>query len=260
MREALLGPDEGHPVIHVNEKGKAPFVIICEHAGRIIPKSLGNLGLTEAELTRHIAWDIGAEGLSRKLSAALDAPLVLQRYSRLVYDCNRPPEHAGAMAEVSETTPIPGNQGLSAAERQLRADALYYPFHQAVRAVMDRKIADDPQVMLVTIHSFTPIFKGEARAVELGLLHDADARVAQLLLQLTREQSPQTDVRINEPYRPQDGVAHTVNLHGDGRGIASIMLEVRNDLISEAEGQAAWAEQLADRLRQAQKMLAANSL
>lgn len=247
----LLQPSEPSPVALVNAQGRSPFVLVCEHAGRALPAALGDLGLPAHELSRHIAWDIGAEAMAREMSARLDAPLALQHYSRLAYDCNRPPESPSAMPEVSETTLIPGNAGLSAAERKARADGLYFPFHKAVSAVIDAKIAQGVAPVLVTLHSFTPVFKGVGRAVELGLLHDADDRLARLLLALAREDNPKLDVRINEPYGPGDGVTHTLNLHGNSRGIANVMIEVRNDLITEAKGQAAWAGQLANQLQRA---------
>jgi predicted N-formylglutamate amidohydrolase len=244
---SLLAPDEPHPVILVNEAASSPVVLVCEHAGRVVPRALGNLGLGEADLSRHIAWDIGAEAVSRRLSQKLDATLILQRYTRLAYDCNRPPDHPGAMPELSELTPIPGNVNLSAAERLARTSALYEPFHAAVRAVLDAKA--DP--VFVTIHSFTRHFKGMVRDVELGLLHHADDRLARRLQQLMGELYPGIDTRINEPYGPGDGVAHTLDLHGNSRGITNVMIEIRNDLIADQEGQAIWAGLLAELIAEA---------
>lgn len=238
---SLLEPDEAHPVILVNEGARSPVVLVCEHAGRVVPRALGNLGLGEADLSRHIAWDIGAEAVSRLLSQKLDATLISQRYTRLAYDCNRPPEHPGAMAELSELTPIPGNVNLSATDRLTRTRALYEPFHAAVRAVLDAKTAP----VFVTIHSFTRHFKGMVRDVELGLLHHADDRLALRLHWLMRKRYPGIDTRINEPYGPGDGVAHTLDLHGNSRGITNVMIEIRNDLIAGEEGQAIWAGLLA---------------
>ena len=234
---SLLQPGEADPVILVNEGASSQVVLVCEHAGRVVPRALGDLGLGEADLSRHIAWDIGAEAVARRLSQKLDATLILQRYTRLAYDCNRPPEHPGAMPEMSELTPIPGNMNLSAADRLARTKALYEPFHAAVRAVLDAKAAP----VFVTIHSFTRHFKGMVRDVELGLLHHADDRLALQLQHLMGERFPGIDTRINEPYGPGDGVAHTLDLHGNSRGITNVMIEIRNDLIAGAEGQAIWA-------------------
>src|SRR4029078_1672464 len=166
----LLRPDEGEPVIVVNEKGPSPVVLICEHAGKTMPKSLGSLGLSLEDLTRHIAWDIGAEAVARGLSQALDAPLVLQRYSRLVYDCNRPPESPDAMRMVSETTRSPGNEHLSPEARFQRIRSIYRPFHDRVVRLLDERAAQGVASLFITIHSFTPVYKGVKRLLDLGVL------------------------------------------------------------------------------------------
>ena len=237
--------NEDPPVIEINPRGSSPFVIVCEHAGRRIPERLGTLGLPESELTRHIAWDIGAEPVSRMLAEALDAPLVLQRYSRLVYDCNRPPENPGAMPVVSETTRIPGNAGLTATEMMERIDAIYRPFHAALSHLLDQRAARGQATQLITMHSYTPVFKGERRAVEFGLLHHHDDRLCRRLLPLFAD----FDARLNEPYAPRHGVCHTTDLHAEARGIPYAMVEIRHDLIAATEGQSAWANRLAVALK-----------
>jgi predicted N-formylglutamate amidohydrolase len=246
----LLRPDEGEPVIVVNEKGPSPVVLICEHAGRVIPKSLGSLGLSPEDLTRHIAWDIGAEAVARGLSQALDAPLVLQRYSRLAYDCNRPPESPDAMPVVSETTRIPGNENLAPEARLARIRGIYRPFHDAVSRFLDQRAAQGVASLLVTMHSFTPTYKGRRRHLDLGVLHDRDARLADLVLGLCGRLKDIV-VKRNEPYGPQDGVCHTLNLHGGPRGLNHVMLEIRNDLISHEAGQVQWVQRLTAILEQA---------
>ena len=227
--------------ILVNEAGASPYVLVCEHANNRVPKRLGDLGLSAEDLQKHIAWDIGAEGVSRLLSRLLDAPLVLQRYSRLVYDCNRPPDSAGAMLEMSEMTVIPGNKGLSAAEKMARVEAIYQPFHEALSRMLDARACEGRATSLVTIHSFTKLYKGKERAVELGILFDRDARIADKLIKAF----PRVDVRLNEPYGPKDGVLHTLNLHAAPRGIKSVMIEIRNDFIANERGQNEWAQRLA---------------
>jgi predicted N-formylglutamate amidohydrolase len=221
-------------------------LLVVEHAGRRIPKALGTLGLPASELERHIAWDIGAEGLARYLSELLDAPLVLQRYSRLVYDCNRPPESPGAMPVMSESTRIPGNENLTAEQREARTEALYRPFHAAVARLIEQR--ESP--VLVTVHSFTPVYKGKPRTLDLGILHDSDSRLADRLLRVCGSE-PDLSVRRNEPYGPQDGVTHTLVLHALPRGLENVMLEVRNDLIEDEPGQHRMAERLAPLLGQA---------
>ena len=156
MGTGLLEGEDG-PVILVNEGGRSPYVLICEHASNRVPAKLGTLGLPQVELTRHIAFDIGAERVARVLSRLLDAPLVLQRYSRLAYDCNRPPEAPDAMPALSETTRIPGNENLPAEDRHARITALYRPFHTAVALLLDRRAADRRETIVVSIHRFTPI-------------------------------------------------------------------------------------------------------
>jgi len=239
---------EGDPEIVINPRGTSQIVLVCEHAGRTIPNSLGTLGLSEDERERHFAWDIGAEGVARRLSAILDAPLILQRYSRLVYDCNRPPESADAMPVVGELTRIPGNEGLSAADRLERIEAVYRPFHAAVSQVLDARAATRKPTILATIHSFTPVFKGNRRNLHLGILHDRDSRFADLVL---RQMAQASDimVRRNEPYGPQDGVCHTLNFHAGVRGLLNVMIEIRNDLITTDKGQQEWAERLATTLQ-----------
>jgi predicted N-formylglutamate amidohydrolase len=216
-------------------------VVLCEHAGHAIPKRLGTLGLPQGDLTRHIAWDIGAAGVSKALSGLLGAPLVMQRYSRLVYDCNRPPESAGSMPETSEATHIPGNRGLTAADKLARLEEICRPYHAAVTSLLDRRAAAGTRTAIVTIHSFTPVYHGQKRAVELGLLFDHDSWLAEKLV----GQFPGIDARLNEPYAPQDGVMHTILLHAAPRGLRSLMIEVRNDLISDEQGQKDWARRLA---------------
>ena len=173
MGASLLESDEA-PVVLENGSGRSPYVLISEHASNRLPKALGTLGLSESELQRHIAWDIGAEQVARLLSRLIDAPLVLQRYSRLAYDCNRPPDSADAMPEISETTHIPGNQNLSPDDKLMRIHEIYRPFHAAIADLLDRRAAEGVRSLVVTIHSFTPVYKGKSRSVELGILHDRD--------------------------------------------------------------------------------------
>jgi predicted N-formylglutamate amidohydrolase len=255
--QALLAGEDG-PVVILNGTGRSPVLLVVEHAGRRIPKALGSLGLAPADLERHIAWDIGAEGLARCLCNLLDATLVVQPWSRLVYDCNRPPEAPDAIPTVSETTPIPGNEGLSPQQREARAAALYRPFHAAVSRLIDERTAKEMRTVLVTVHSFTPLYKGVPRTLDLGILHDSDSRLADRLLQIVPLDF-RLVVRRNEPYGPQDGVTHTLVRHAIGRGLDNVMLEIRNDLIEDAAGQQAMAERLARSLSEAVSTLAERS-
>ena len=247
MGASLLGGEDGAAVL-VNGGGRSPYVIVCEHAGNRLPKSLGNLGLGAGDLEAHIAWDIGAEKVSRLLSRLLDAPLIVQRYSRLVYDCNRPPESPDAIPEVSEVTAVPGNRNLSAAQRLARIREIYRPFHAAIADLLDLRACDGVATALVTIHSFTPVYNGKPRSVELGILHDRDTRLSAKLI----KGFPNVDARFNEPYGPKDGVLHLLNMHAAPRGLRHAMIEIRNDLIAQERGQDQWAQRLSVPLIQAQ--------
>lgn len=240
MGETLLDEHEGSAVEVVNRQGASPYVLVCEHASNRLPKAAKGLGLPAEALNHHIAYDIGAEGVARLLSRLLDAPLVLQRFSRLVYDCNRPPESDGAMPEVSEVTSIPGNKNLSAEAKLQRLREIYWPFHQALADILDERACSTKKTIVVTIHSFTRVYKGKERAVELGILYDRDGGIAGKLIKAF----PNVDVRLNEPYGPKDGVLHTLNLHAAPRGLKSVMLEIRNDLIANERGQYEWAQRL----------------
>ncbi len=249
MVGALLKGEED-PVVLVNARGDSPFVLACEHAGRRIPKTLDSLGLSQPDLTRHIAWDIGAEQVARRMSTLLRAPLVMQRYSRLVYDCNRPPDAPDAMPTVSELTTSPGNQKPSPAARLSRIESIYRPFHAALAALLDSRAAKGISSILVTIHSFTPVYKGMRRALDLGILHNHDRRFADALLAILGRINTLI-VKRNQPYGPRDGVCHTLDLHAGVRGLRHAMIEIRNDLIDHDAGVRELSDKLAKVLRQA---------
>lgn len=216
-------------------------VLVCEHAANAFPAAWGDLGLTAAQRQAHIAWDPGALGLARGLAARLDAALVHATHSRLIYDLNRPPHSATAIAAESEVHAIPGNRDLPAEERARRAEALYVPFHAALSRLVAQRLATGRRPVLITVHSFTPVFHGRAREVEFGVIHDADDRLAQAIV--ARPTGLVT--RLNEPYSAVDGVTHTLALHATPYGLSHAMLEVRSDLIADAAAQAAMAERLA---------------
>ncbi|MBB4063479.1 N-formylglutamate amidohydrolase [Gellertiella hungarica] len=248
----LLTKAEGSPAAVVNAGGKGPVVLVCEHASRRLPETVGTLGLSEEALVSHIAWDPGALAVAEHLSSLLDAPLVYQRFSRLVYDCNRPPEAPGAMPETSEIYDIPGNRALSQHEKDRRTRGLYLPFHAAVSDLLDERGKAGLESIIVTMHSFTPVYMGRERAVEIGILHDEDSRVADAML-IAAEGNTDYDIRRNEPYGPADGVTHTLIKHGLARGLKNVMIEVRNDLIRDEDGQRVMAGLLAELLGSALK-------
>lgn len=248
--EGVLAPDEGDPVGVELAEGSGPFVIVCEHASSTLPRSFGDMGLSSEARQSHIAWDPGALAVARLLSARFESPLVFQRFSRLVYDCNRPPESPAAMPARSEVYPVPANENIAGAERLARTQALYRPFHSAVSGLIDRRTGAGIETSLITVHSFTPVYFGKPRAVEVGILHDADARLADGIL-CAAAHDGRYDTRRNEPYGPADGVTHSLILHGVSRGIPNVMIEVRNDLIADRPGQEVMAGYLSELIARA---------
>lgn len=263
--QRLLQTSDPAPVELRPAAGDTPFIILIDHAGRAIPERLGRLGLHEADLARHIAWDIGAGATGRLLGEALDAPVVAQAYSRLVIDCNRRPGHPTSIAPVSDLTEIPGNRSLSAEDRTARENEIFHPYHRQIARLLDERAQHGQESVLVALHSFTPQLRGttsrpsaggtDRRPWHIGLLHNHDARLARILLRLLAEE-PGLVVGDNEPYRLSEIDDYTAPHHGEGRGLAHIEIELRQDLIAEAEGQRLWAERLARLLRRAMPMLA----
>jgi predicted N-formylglutamate amidohydrolase len=240
----LLDPDEAAPVTLTNQAGGSIFFLTCDHGGRAIPRRLARLGLVERDTCRHIAWDIGIAAVGRLLSAALDAALILQTYSRLVIDCNRDPSVPSSIPELSEDTAIPGNRNLGDAERIARRDAIFRPYHERIAAELDRRQNAGRATVLVALHSFTPVFRNEARPWHVGVLFNRDARLALPLLHLLRLEGDLV-VGENQPYRVSDLTDYTVPVHGEQRGLPHVEIEIRQDLITDPPGQTAWAERLA---------------
>jgi predicted N-formylglutamate amidohydrolase len=230
------------------------LVLICEHASDFIPAEFDHLGLAESERKKHVVWDPGAMALSMHLASRLDATLIASKVSRLVYDCNRPPEAHDAIPARSETIDVPGNVGLSDEEKADRAARFYHPF----RDTLSRVVAGKTAPVLVTVHSFTPIFHGKPRAVEVGVLHDSDARLADALLSDLAGVTAM-NVRRNEPYGPADGVTHTLKEHAIPGRHLNVMLELRNDLLADEASQSAMADSLANWLTRALTKLEAGA-
>ena len=244
MAETILDSDEPDPVTFDNEAGRSDLFRTCDHAGRAIPRRLDRLGLPDHETRRHIAWDIGIGGVGRRLSQLLDATVILQTYSRLVIDCNRDPKVPSSIPEISETTEIPGNLGLTEAARTARTNAIFRPYHDTIAAALDRRAAADRAAVLVALHSFTPVFKGVARPWHAAVLYNRDARLALPLFELLNAEDGLV-VGNNEPYRVTDLTDFTVPVHGERRGLPHVEIEIRQDQITDSAGQAAWAERLA---------------
>ena len=236
-----------------NPEGKSPVVILCEHASHAIPERYNGLGLAENDRKSHAAWDPGALPVAQILSAALDAPLVASTVSRLVYDCNRPPEAPSAMPETSELIKVPGNRGLTQEQREERTETVYAPFCEAVAEAISTRTKP---MAIVTMHSFTPFYFGKPRATEIGILHDTDTRLADLMLEAAPA-LPDRLVERNSPYGPEDGVTHSLVLHGVNNGLANVMIEIRNDLVRDSAEEAQMTEELLVLLRPALAHLAA---
>lgn len=239
------------PFEFVNGAGQAALLLVCEHASNTIPAHYDGLGIGPEVAQSHVAWDPGAFAVAQGIGARLDAPLVAGTISRLVYDCNRPPEAPDAMPARSERFDIPGNRDLSEAERQARTDAVYRPFETTLAQTIAN--ASRPPVM-VTIHSFTPDYLGRHRDVELGIVHDADARFADAMLDCAPRHTA-LKVGRNDPYGPEDGVTHTLKRHALPNGLHNVMIEIRNDLIADADSQDAVAAALAAMIAESAKAL-----
>ena len=215
--ESLLGTDDPAPVRVLRPDGHSAFFLTADHA---------------------------IAGVTETLAQALDATAVLQAYSRLVIDCNRQPGWATSIPRISELTAIPGNEALPPAEREARRRAIFLPYHQRIAELLDRRVAAGHRTVLIAMHSFTPVFKGEIRNIDIGVLYNRDARFANLLLDLLRAEGDLA-VGDNAPYAITGTSDYTVPVHGEERGLPHVEIEIRQDLIADAAGQAAWAARLA---------------
>ncbi len=236
----LLGPDDPAPFVIDNAEGRSPFLLLGDHAGSTIPATLGDLGLTAVDRTRHIAVDIGVRGLGRELARRLDAPFLHQPYSRLVIDCNRDPAREDAIPVVSDGSAIAGNEGMEDAARAARVRAIHLPYHEAIGAEIDRRQAEGRDTILLALHSFTPVLDGFARPWDAGVLYWT-GRTAFAKSMLSALQSDRSFcVGDNSPYR-MDATDYTIPLHAFPRRLLYAELEIRQDHISDAEGQRFWA-------------------
>ena len=251
---SLLLPNEPFAYRIERDQGSADFFIICDHASNRIPQRLKHLGLTAADLTRHIAWDIGAAGVASKLAVLLDAFAIFQNYSRLVIDCNRPIGSAGSIVPISEHTEVPGNRNISAADAALRAREIFWPYHNRIRAELEARLANRRRTILVSMHSFTPEFKSQSRAMHAGVLYQRDTRLAHRVLHALRAEHNLV-VGDNEPYSVSDLTDYAIPEYGEKRGLLHVEMEIRQDLIADNAGQSQWAERLAHVLSMAVEAL-----
>ncbi len=240
----LLDHEDVPPVFEQNAAGRSPFLFTSDHYGRLIPRTLGDLGLPADELTRHIAWDIGIAGVAETLSRQLDARLVAQHYSRLVIDCNRPPTAASSIPRLSEATMILGNEALSREAAETRRREIFDPYHQWIREIIDQRVSEGRPTVLVALHSFTPVYAGVRRPWHIGTLYHRDMTLAPLLLKALRAEGDLV-VGNNEPYAVSDETDYTIPVHGEARGLINTGIEIRQDLIADGGSQQQWAERLA---------------
>lgn len=249
----LLGIDEPPPYAVINPDGSSPYLLLCEHASNRIPRALGDLGLPLTERQRHIAWDIGVSALSQHLSATLDAPLFMANYSRLVIDCNRPLHVPSLIPEASETTAVPGNAGLSEAERQQRIDTLFHPFAGAVSRRLDQRRQQGLRTIIIGVHSFTPVYFGKQRPWHAGVLYgEAKAFGRAIIDRLAAD--PALCIGDNQPYDIHPDEDYTVPVHADARGLPGALIEIRHDLLRDAQGVTAWGERLTACLKEMERL------
>ncbi len=242
----LLGPDDPEPVGIVNEGSDSRFFLICDHAGNAVPRRLGQLGLPQAELDRHIGIDIGALGVARTLADRLGATLIFQRYSRLLIDCNRQPHGPTAMAEVADGTEVPGNRDLDAAAREARIAEVMTPYHRTIEAALDARHARGRPTFLVSMHSFTPrlLTQPTDRPWSIGLCWGANDRFSRHTLQHLADDGDLV-IGANEPYTVDMVHDYSIPVHGENRGLDYLEIELRQDLVADEAAQLAWADRLA---------------
>lgn len=246
----LLGDDEPAAVEVERPDSTSPYLFVADHYGNRIPRKLGKLGLRDADLQRHIAWDVGVSGMAEEFARRFDATLVKQRYSRLVIDCNRPLDSATSIPEVSEATEIPGNCGLRFEEVEARRREIFAPYHDTIGTIIDRRQAAGQPTILLALHTFTPVYHGEKRPWHIGLLYNRDARLANVFLKLLAEDETLC-LGDNQPYTVDDYSDYTIPVHGEGRQIPHLLFELRHDMVEIESDQYRWAHRLAGSLERA---------
>ena len=232
-------------VLVINARGTSPFVILCDHASNRIPEAYGDLGLTPSERVSHIAWDPGALAVSRALSELLNAPLVESTVSRLIIDCNRALDAPDLIWTLSERTRIAANENISAEERAFRIANYHRPFHGAIDMLLEARRHAGQETIVVCMHSFTPVYLGQARPWPIGLIRGQDERFTRRFRDAMAAEKPELNIGWNEPYAALNGVTLTLEKHGDGRGLEATMIEIRNDEILSTDGVRLWAGLLA---------------
>ncbi len=243
----LLGPKDPPPYQILNEAGRAPLLLLCDHAGHVLPESMNGLGLSAAQRESHIGWDIGAAAVTRKLSGLLDAPAAFSTYSRLVIDPNRPLDHPAAFPAVSDGISVPGNGQLSDDERLRRARACYWPYHEAVQRQLAAFSARGIKPAVLSVHTCTPVFEGFERPWHVGIIWNRDPRLPEPLIEWLRR-CQGIEVGDNQPYSGRGDDSFTLSHHAESADLAHAGIEIRQDLVGDADGINTWAARLAQAL------------
>jgi predicted N-formylglutamate amidohydrolase len=252
--ERILNDEEPPPFAVDNEAGASPFLIVADHAGKYLPPRLEQLGLSDVECCSHIAWDIGIDPVCGLMGTALNAVVIRQNYSRLVIDCNRMPGSDESIVGLSERTRVPGNAGLSESEKAERVRAIFQPYHDRITTELNRRRDLDHPTALISMHSFTPVFKSVARPWHVGVLYNRDRLLALALMELLQHEQGLV-VGDNKPYTVTDATDYTIPVHGEQRNLSHVAIEIRQDLIADEPGQRRWAALLVRLLPQAYQQI-----
>lgn len=246
---ARRAPGEPEPFEVFNQGAAAPLLLLCDHASAFVPRTLANLGLSEAELRRHIAWDIGIAEVVRALAQTLDAPAVLCGFSRLIIDPNRALDDPTLIPQLSDGMIVAGNRALSEAAKAARIEGFHRPYHEAIARVLEWVRERHPAPAVISLHSFTPVLRRIERPWQIGILWNEDPRLPVTLMAALRARG--VVVGDNEPYSGRDGHGYTLHRHAEPRGLANVLIEIRQDLIDTHHGAAEWSELLTEVLRTA---------
>jgi predicted N-formylglutamate amidohydrolase len=238
-----LAPPAEHPVEVIAGDLATGVLVLCDHASNTIPADYHALGMPAAELERHIAYDIGAAPLARRLAMRLGAPAVLTNFSRLLIDPNRGTDDPTLVMRLSDGAIVPGNARIDAGEVERRIVRFYRPYDAAITATIEAFFARGIAPVILSVHSFTPVRRGWPRPWQVGILWDADPRLAVPFIEALRAEGDLT-VGDNEPY---DGALRgdVAFRHATVRGLANALIEVRQDLIADDAGASAWGDRLA---------------
>lgn len=251
LQPSLIGPGDPPPYDIINRDGDRPILLMCDHAANAMPVAMNGLGLDDEARSRHIAYDIGAAGVTRRLAKRLNAPAVLSNYSRLLIDPNRAPGDPHSIIPISDNTLVPGNQNLSEPEMEARVHSFHTPYHQALNDTLAHLWRKGTVPALFSIHTFTPSLGGEDRYWHAAVLWNRDPRLAHPLISLLGQRGEYGGLHIgdNEPYSGRD-LAYSIDSHGAAAGIPYCAVEIRQDLVSTETGQDLWADIMGDALEE----------